>query len=156
MISSWIASLGPWSWIAFGLALLVLEVVVPGVFLLWIGIAALMVGAASFVLWETSVWVWQTQTIVFLLLTGVCVYLGKRYFHSSNQKTDAPYLNERVRQLIGRTATLAEPIENGAGRIRIGDTLWRVSGPDLPIGTRVRVSGVDGDGTTLVVEAENV
>ncbi|GHC64167.1 NfeD family protein [Limoniibacter endophyticus] len=154
MITSWIASLGAWSWITFGLVLLVLEILAPGVFLLWIGIAALIVGMASLLLWDMAFWVWQVQTIVFLALTFVCVYVGNRYFRSSSQKSDTPYLNERVRQLVGRTATLAEPIENGTGRIHIGDTLWRVTGPDLPEGTRVRVKGVDADGTTLVVEAE--
>ncbi|HMM65109.1 MAG TPA: NfeD family protein, partial [Mesorhizobium sp.] len=55
-------------------------------------------------------------------------------------------------QLIGRTATLAEPIREGRGRIQLGDTLWRVSGPDLPAGTRVRVTGASDTELELTVE----
>ena len=68
--------------------------------------------------------------------------------------TDQPLLNRRGAQLIGRIATLAEPIKDGRGRIRIGDTLWRVSGPDLPAGTRVRVKAATDTDLELVVEAD--
>ena len=56
-------------------------------------------------------------------------------------------------QMIGRTATLTEPISNSRGRIRLGDTLWRVSGPDLPAGAQVRVTGAADADLELVVEA---
>jgi membrane protein implicated in regulation of membrane protease activity len=57
-------------------------------------------------------------------------------------ESDEPLLNRRREQLIGRTATLTEPISDGRGRIHLGDTIWSVSGPDLPAGTRVRVKAV--------------
>jgi membrane protein implicated in regulation of membrane protease activity len=46
---------------------------------------------------------------------------------------------------------LLEPISGGYGRARVGDSVWKVSGPELPAGTRVRVTGADG--TVLTVEA---
>ncbi|SFU06523.1 hypothetical protein SAMN05518861_111106 [Mesorhizobium sp. YR577] len=133
-----------------GFALLALEIVVPGVFLLWIGIAALIVGAISLLIWDAGIWVWQAQVIVFLLLSLVSAYLGNRIMSGRNSQSDQPLLNRRSEQMIGRTATLTEPITEGRGRIQLGDTMWRVSGPDLPVGARVRVTAVED--SELVVE----
>lgn len=150
MIGQYVASLGPWSWIVLGAVLLVLELLVPGVFLLWIGIAAILTGALSLQLWGLAFWGWQIQVLVFLALSVVSVLVGKRVMGSSEGGTDQPLLNRRAEQLVGRTATVEQAIVNGYGRVRLDDTVWRVSGPDLAAGTRVRViSAVDG---TLAIE----
>ena len=145
--------LGPWNWMVIGFILLVLEIMVPGVFLLWIGIAALITGAVSLLIWDAGFWVWQTQVVVFLILSLICAYVGKQIVWSHRRDTDQPMLNQRGEQMIGRTATLTEPIREGRGRIQLGDTLWRVSGPDLPIGARVRVTGATAADLELTVEA---
>ena len=150
MIAQWIADLGPWTWIVLGVILLCAEIVLPGVFLLWIGVAALLTGTISLQLWDAAFWIWQVQVLVFLVLSLVAAVAGKRLLGSSRGDTDQPLLNQRDQQLVGRTATLEEGIFEGRGRIRIGDTLWRVSGPDLPAGTRVRVTGAAGG--DLIVE----
>ncbi len=151
MLERIFSELGPWNWMVLGFALLALEIVVPGVFLLWIGIAALIVGAISLLIWDASAWIWQVQVIVFLLLSLVSAYLGNKIMSGRDSQSDQPLLNRRSEQMIGRTATLTEPISEGRGRIQLGDTTWRVSGPDLPVGARVRVTAVqDSD---LVVEA---
>ena len=150
MISSILAELGPWNWMVLGFALLALEILVPGVFLLWIGIAAILVGALSLQFWSYFFWIWQVQVLVFLVLAVASAYLGKKIMSATATESDEPLLNQRGKQLVGRTATLHEPISEGRGRVRIGDTTWRVSGPDLPAGTRVRVVSVQaGD---LVVD----
>ncbi|MBN9250925.1 MAG: hypothetical protein BGO03_07680 [Mesorhizobium sp. 61-13] len=145
--------LGPWNWMVIGFILLVLEIMVPGVFLLWIGIAALITGAVSLLIWDAGFWVWETQVVVFLILSLICAYVGKQIVWSHRRDTDQPMLNQRGEQMIGRTATLTEPIREGRGRIQLGDTLWRVSGPDLPIGARVRVTGATAADLELTVEA---
>ena len=152
MIARIITELGPWIWMVLGLVLLALEIFVPGVFLLWIGIAALVVGAISLMPWQAEFWVWQVQVIVFLALALISAYAGRRIMSSSTDETDLPLLNRRREQLVGRIATLAEPISNGRGRIQLDDTVWRVKGPDLPSGTRVRVAGIDSAGLELLVE----
>jgi len=144
--------LGPWNWMVLGFILLVLEIVVPGVFLLWIGIAALIVAAASLALWDAGFWTWQVQVVAFLLLSLVSAYLGKQVVGRRESQSDQPLLNRRGEQMVGRTATLSEPIRDGRGRIQLGDTLWRVSGPDLPAGTRVRVTGATDTDLELTVE----
>jgi membrane protein implicated in regulation of membrane protease activity len=151
MISWLIEQLGPWNWMVLGMVLLAAEILLPGVMLLWIGIAALIVGALSLGLWNLAVWSWQVQVLVFLALSLASAVIGRRIVARRQDDTDQPLLNRRGEQLIGRTATLTEPIRESYGRIHVGDTVWRVTGPDLPAGTRVRVVGVrDMD---LVVEA---
>lgn len=150
MIERIIGELGPWNWVAIGLVLLVLEIAIPGVFLLWFGMAAIAVGALSIMFQNASFWPWEAQIVIFLLLSLVLAYFGKRMMDKGDV-TDQPLLNKRSEQLIGRTATLGEPIKEGYGRIRLDDSQWRVKGPDLPAGARVKISGVD-DGA-LVVEA---
>ncbi|KFB09129.1 NfeD family protein [Nitratireductor basaltis] len=153
MIASILSELGPWNWMVLGFVLLAAEIVVPGVFLLWIGIAALLTGALSLQLWSVEIWSWQLQVLVFLLLSLAAVLIGKRLMdRTADEETDQPLLNRRAEQLVGRTAILEEPIANGFGRVRLGDTTWRVEGPDLPAGSRVRVTGTRD--AQLLVEAD--
>jgi membrane protein implicated in regulation of membrane protease activity len=152
MLEHFVSELGPWSWMVLGFALLALEIVMPGIFMLWFGIAALLTGTLSLQLWQTSIWTWHVQVLVFLVLSVASAYAGNRIMVGRNAKTDQPLLNRRGQQLIGRTATLTEPITEGRGRIRIGDTMWRVSGPDLPAGARVRVKAATDTDLELVVE----
>lgn len=150
MITRIVAELGPWAWWVLGIVLLILEVLMPGVFLVWIGVAAIVTGALTMLLWGAAWWAWQVQWIVFAMLSIAAVLVGRRVVLSSARKTDEPFLNQRARSLVGRTATLDQPITEGRGRIRLDDTVWSVQGPDLPIGTRVRV--VASSGRDLTVE----
>lgn len=150
MIARLVSELGPWSWWVLGLILLGAEVVLPGVFLVWIGIAALIVGTLSLLFWDYGFWAWELQLILFAVLSLVAALAGRRYFRSE-KPTDEPFLNQRGQALVGRTATLEEPIREGRGRIRLDDTFWSVEGPDLAAGTRVRIAS--SNGRTLIVEA---
>jgi len=150
MIERIVTELGPWSWWVLGLVLLTAEIIMPGVFLIWIGLAAIVVGAVSLLLWGDPIWVWQIQLLVFAVLSVVSALAGRRLMARRAGDTDEPLLNQRGASLVGRTATLTEPIANGRGRIRIDDTFWVVDGPDLPVGTTVRVT--ESTGRELHVE----
>ncbi|WP_404925353.1 NfeD family protein [Mesorhizobium sp. ORM16] len=152
MIDRIVSELGPWNWMVLGFVLLVMEIIAPGIFMLWIGIAALIVGAVSLLVWDAAIWTWQVQVLVFLALSLVSAFVGKKLIGGRNEPTDQPLLNRRGAQMIGRMATLSEPIRDGRGRIKLGDTLWRVSGPDLPAGTQVRVTGAADTDLELTVE----
>ena len=151
MILTLIKDAGPWAWWILGIVLLVAEIVVPGNFLVWVGIAGLLTGLLSNLFWETSWWVWETQWLVFAALSALSLWLGRTWLSRHRGLTDEPTLNQRGASLIGRTADLIDPIHNGRGRVKIGDTIWMVSGPDLPAGSRVKV--VASDGSDLKVEA---
>ena len=140
MIERIIMELGSWNWMVLGLLLLGAEVLLPGFFLIWFGIAAVIVGAISLALWDAAFWTWQVQVLVFLGLSLVSAFIG-RALMKRDDVSDEPLLNQRSAQLIGKTATLHEAIVNGQGRIKIGDTTWSVSGPDLEAGAKVRVTG---------------
>lgn len=154
MVQSLAAELGPWSWWIVGLVLLAAELVAPGVFLIWIGLAAIVIGILSLLLWGTPVWSWQVQFLLFAVLSVVFALAGRRFYARDNHASDEPLLNRRGESLIGRTATLAEPITEGRGRISLDDTWWAVMGPDLPAGTRVKV--VSSTSSGLTVEASDI
>lgn len=131
-----VATLGAsWTWILAGLALAGLELAAPGIFLIWLGLAALATGLVAALVPLP----WQAQVLLFAGLAVAAVLLAGR-LGRSHVRT----LNRADRGLVGREGPLADPIRDGAGRIRFDDTLWRVTGPDLPAGTRVRVTGIDG------------
>jgi membrane protein implicated in regulation of membrane protease activity len=153
MLDRIISELGPWNWMVLGFVLLVMEVIAPGVFMLWIGIAALLVGVVSLLIWDAGFWTWQIQVLVFLVLSLTSAFVGKKLVGGRHVPTDQPLLNRRGAQMVGKMATLTEPIANGRGRIKLGDTLWRVAGPDLPAGTQVRVTGAADTDLELTVEA---
>jgi inner membrane protein len=145
-----VSELGPWNWVALGVLLLATEIMVPGVFLLWFGLAAIIIGVLTVMFANAGFWPWEAQILAFLILSLIFAYYGKRVMDKGDE-TDEPLLNQRSAQLVGRTATLSEPIAEGRGRIKLDDTTWRIKGPDLPAGTRVKVTSVDGN--DLAVEA---
>lgn len=151
MILTLIRDAGPWAWWIFGIVLLVAEIVVPGNFLVWVGIAGLLTGLLSNLFWTTGWWVWEVQWLTFAALSALSLWLGRQMLRRNRALTDQPTLNDRGASLVGRTADLIEPIHNGRGRVKIGDTIWIVNGPDLPAGARVRV--VASNGSDLKVEA---
>ena len=150
MIPRLIEELGPWSWWIGGVLLLALEIVLPGNVFVWFGIAAILTGLVA--LLSISDLSWQVELIIFGVLSLVLVILGRRYFARSTE-SDEPMLNRRADGLVGREYTLTAPIVGGVGSIRVNDANWRISGPDLPSGTRVRVVGHDG-GLLEVTSAE--
>jgi inner membrane protein len=136
-----------WLWLAGGLVLLAAEALAPGVFLFWIGLAAIATGLILLAAPLSLV----PQLLVFAALGLAAIALGRLIQRREKaQATDAPFLNERGRALVGRVYPLETAIVNGAGSVRIGDTVWRVTGADAAAGARVKVTGVDGG--TLVVE----
>lgn len=140
-----IAALGPWFWMILAAILFVLELISPGIFLMWFGLAAAITGLIVF-RYDIS---WQWQILSFGGLSLVAVLIAAKYLRRNPLESERPLLNERALQLIGQSFDLVDPIVNGRGSIKAGDTVWRVEGPELPQGTRIMV--VDVDGTLLKV-----
>jgi membrane protein implicated in regulation of membrane protease activity len=128
-------------WLALGLVLMAAETLVPGAFLLWFGIAALVMGAIVWLLPDVH---GLAQALLFGGLALVAVQIYRAYFRPREPVGDQPLLNKRSEQYVGRVFVLETAIDNGFGRIKIGDSLWTVSGEPLPAGTRVEVTAVDG------------
>ena len=141
-------TLGTWNWLIFGIILMALELIAPGVFLFWLGLAALLVGLLSFAFHPS----WQVQILMFAVFAAAAVPVWRRLARShAAGSANSPFLNKRADALVGRVFTLEKPIVDGAGTVRIDDTIWRVAGPDAPAGSRVRI--VQADGASLTVAA---
>ena len=147
MDSGFFTELQYWHWWIAGVGLVALEMLVPGTFFLWLGVSAGVTGLLLLVLPEFG---WQYQIIVFSMLSVGSIYIGRKIWRPSHGDTDVPALNRRGAQYVGRVVKLAEPISNGRGKARVGDSLWLVAGDDQPVGAEVKVTGVEG--TVLLVE----
>ena len=137
----WLDSVVFWHWWMLAGLLLILELTAPAFFFLWLGIAAAAVGLIMLVFPTMSV---EVQLVLFSITAIVSIFVWRKYRESRPQVTDQPNLNRRGHQYIGRVFTLSEPITNGNGKVTVDDSTWRVKGPDLPAGTSIKVTGVDG------------
>lgn len=138
-------SLGFWNWWILAGVLLLVELLTGTFFFLWLGAAALAVG----IIMLFADWSWQVQAAVFAAIALVLLAVS-RIFVRRGKDQSQPFLNRRAERHVGKVFTLREAIVDGRGRVQIDDTMWRVTGPDLAVNARVRVTGVEG--TSLVVE----
>ncbi|AJQ86803.1 NfeD family protein [Xanthomonas oryzae pv. oryzicola] len=134
-------------WAVLALLLIAAETLVPGAFLLWMGIAAAAVCVLVLVLPDIALLV---QIVAFVVLSFVSVQVYRTWFRGKGRESDRPLLNRRAEQLIGRRVLLDQAIDDGRGRVKVDDAFWVVAGPDLPARTPVRIVGVDG--MTLLVQ----
>jgi membrane protein implicated in regulation of membrane protease activity len=137
----WITQLDPWHWLLIAIALTILEVLSPAAVFMWLAVAAGLVALALVVFPDLA---WQAQLVMFAAFSVLSLVVGRRYLRRHPIATDAPTLNKRGHQYIGRVFTLDQPIVNGVGKLRVDDTIWKVAGKDCDAGTRVTVTGVDG------------
>ncbi len=139
-----------WHWWVLATVFFVLEVLSLSFFFLWIGMAAVIVGALVFVMPELS---WQGQFFTWAVIS-VVMAVGWRAYKKKNpggSKSDQPLLNKRGEQYVGRTFTLETPIENGFGKVKVDDSIWKIEcEKDIEAGKKVKVTAVDG--TVLQVE----
>ena len=139
-----------WLWFVAALALVGFEVAMPGVVFMWLAIASAIVGFIVLAFPEMS---WEMQFVVFSVLAIVSVFAGRSYLKRHPLETDEPTLNRRGAQYIGHKYTLVSDMENGEGKIKIGDTLWKVQGDfDGKSGDKVHVTGAEG--VVLLVSEE--
>jgi membrane protein implicated in regulation of membrane protease activity len=141
--------LNNYGWWVLALVLIAAEMIAPGYFMLWIGIAAGVMGAVTFFAPAMSA---LGQAIVFALLAVASCTAYWRFLRPlAEHRDDQPLLNRRGQRMVGRRVVVVEPIVNGRGKVKVGDGAWLAEGPDVAAGTEVEVVAVDG--TTLKVRA---
>ncbi|MFV0297028.1 MAG: NfeD family protein [Hyphomicrobiaceae bacterium] len=143
------SSFGEWNWVVLGVLLFFLEFIVPGVHFLWFGVAALLTAMVAFV---TGIG-WQLELIVFAVLALATVFAVRRYVNHDGVPSDAPSLNVRGAQYVGRVVTVVEAIKGGRGKVRVGDSIWQAEGADAAEGVQVMVAGARD--TVLLVKPTN-
>jgi membrane protein implicated in regulation of membrane protease activity len=136
----------PAGWLALAAILAALEIIMPGVFLIWIAAAAAVTGALSFLLPIGT----AAQLILFAILCGLSVYFGRRWYLNRPVPSSDPLLNDRAARLVGERVEVVEAIHNGSGRVKVGDSIWTARGADAPVGSIVRITGAVG--SELLVE----
>ncbi len=138
-----------YGWWLLALVLIGAELVVPGYFMLWIGIAAAVMGVIVLIVPDLGA---LGQAVAFAVLAVIsCVIYWKFVRRELNKDSDQPLLNRRAEQFVGRRYVLDSAIVNGQGKARVGDSVWLVEGPELPAGSQIEVVAVNG--TTLRVQS---
>lgn len=136
-----------WLWLIAALMLAIAEMLLPGIFLIWLGVAAAVTGIATLLLGLTV----PLQFALFALAAVAAVYAGRRWFAMHPIASEDPLLNDRAARLVGRTVIVVDAIDRGEGRVRVGDSVWPARGPDAPAGAQMRITGTAG--TWLTVES---
>jgi hypothetical protein len=130
-----------WNWWVLALILLVVELLAPGFFFLWMAASGFVTGCLLLLIPALSA---ELQVSIFSVLSVVFITLWKFYGKKHSITTDHPLLNKRGQQYIGRVFSLYKPIENGEGKIKVDDSIWKVHGEDCDINTKVKVIAVRG------------
>ncbi|HEX8573765.1 MAG TPA: NfeD family protein [Allosphingosinicella sp.] len=127
-------------WLLGAIFLGIAELIVPGVFLIWLAAAAAATGLLTLAFGIDL----PFQFATFALLAIAAVYSGRRWYVNNPMPSSDPLLNDRAARLTGRTVVVTQAIENGEGRVKVGDSVWSCRGPDCSEGSRVRIVGADG------------
>ena len=138
-----------WYWWVIALFLLVLEILTPGYFFMWMAASGLLTGAIVLLIPATGM---NMQILIFSALSVVAIIVWKIYGKRHPTESDQPLLNKRGVQYIGRVFNLFEPIKNGQGKIKVDDSIWKVHGEDCDINSLVKVVAIRG----TVFEVEKV
>lgn len=128
-------------WLVGGVLLLILELVAPGVFLAFVGMAAIATGAITLAIGLGL----PMQLVLFALYTLVAILIGKRFYAQPDAPDADPLLNDRAARLLGRTVTAVTAIDEEGGRVRVGDGEWGARGGPASAGEKVVIIGVEGN-----------
>ena len=146
-VLGWLHGLTPAHWIVAAFVLGILEALLPGAVFLWFAIAAALVGVLAFLLPID----WQVQIVLFGVLSLGAIAVWRQLRRRRPERLPLPALNRRGRQYEGQICEVVDAITNGFGKAKVGDSVWTIHGPDLPVGARVRVVAIEG--TVLQVVA---
>jgi membrane protein implicated in regulation of membrane protease activity len=139
-----------WLWLIGGVLLLILEVIAPGFFLVFLGAAAIATGLFT-VLFNLGA---AAELALFALYAVIAVLVGRRFYANRTADSADPLLNDRVGRLVGKVVTVVAAVDDQSGRVRVGDSEWSARGGPAAVGERVRITGVEGN--CLTVEAHRV
>ena len=135
------------AWFVAALVLGIAELAVPGVFLVFLAVAAAITGAIVLVLSDAPA---VAQIASFAAWSAAAVLVGRRWYRDYPIASSDAMLNDRAARILGRTVVVDQPLSDGAGRVVLGDGTWPARGPDAATGARMRVVAVESG--VLVVE----
>ncbi|OBX07493.1 NfeD family protein [Gallibacterium genomosp. 3] len=142
---AWFADWGVVHWLVLAFLLLILEIIVPGIFFLWWGIAGLIIAAITYFVPLSLV----VSVVLFAVIAIIASIVWWRYQVSKNQHDDSTTLNQRGLAMLGQQGRVTAILGNNTARAAFGDTTWRIEGSDLQLNDQVEVVSVRG--ITLLV-----
>ncbi|MBA4160896.1 MAG: hypothetical protein C0515_02175 [Novosphingobium sp.] len=138
---AWIEGIAPhWLWLSLGLVLAIGEMTIPGVFLIWMAGAAVVTGVVA---WALPIGL-LSQVMLFAVVSIVTVFMARNWLRQNQIESADPDMNNRGARSLGQVVVVTQVIENGEGRVKLGDSEWLARGPDAEPGTRMRISGNEG------------
>ena len=135
-----------WIWAIGGLVLLIAEMVAPGFFLVFLGVAAIATGMFT-LLFDLGL---APQLVLFVIYTALALMIGKRWYAEPDHADLSIKLNNPGKRMIGRTVTVVDPVDDHGGRVRVGDGEWTARGGPAAAGEVVRIVDVDGNCLNVV------
>jgi hypothetical protein len=137
---AFLTTFGPQHWLALGLVLLIAEMATGTTYLLWPAVAAFVTALVS---WSGAT-SWYAEVAIFAVLVIALTWIGRPLVQRWRNEGAASKLNERSATLIGVRGVITV-FANGAGSVKVGDTVWRAVSDDvLEPGQAVVVDSVDG------------
>ena len=137
---------GTW-WLLVAVLLSVAELLAPGVFLVFLAVAAAITGALALLFPGLGL---AGELAGFAAWSVLAVTIGRRWYRDYPVDSIDPLLNDRAARLLGEVVTVTHAIEDGRGRVQVGDGEWPARGPNAGVGTKVRIIG--SQGACLTVE----
>jgi inner membrane protein len=127
-----------YQWLIFAAVLAIGEIIVPGVLLIWISVAAAATGIVSLVFPIPA----AIQLLLFAAISLLAVYAGRRWYLSRGPDSQDPMLNDRSARMVGQSVIVVDAVDAHKGRVRVGDSEWPARGPSLPVGATARIAAV--------------
>jgi inner membrane protein len=137
-IETFVGLEGFWIWFILAALLAICEIIVPGIFLIFIAIAAVFTGLLTLI-FDFSV---PVQFIGFAILSLISVYGGRYFYSKQNVNSSDPLLNNRSARMVGQIVTVTEAVSENGGRVRVGDGEWPARGAVLEVGAKAKVHAV--------------
>lgn len=134
-----------WLWLIGGVILLIAEVIAPGFFLVFIGVAAIAAGLFTLLFHLGT----AAQLALFVLYALLAVMIGRRFYANHGGNHDGPRVNDPAGRLVGKTGTVVADVDEHQGRVRLGDSEWSARGGPAAAGERVTITGVEGNCLTV-------
>ncbi|PHS68525.1 MAG: hypothetical protein COB23_09150 [Methylophaga sp.] len=129
-----------WHWLILAVVLVIVEILAPTFFALWMAIAAFITGVVLYLFPSMP---WEYQVFIFAVLSVASIVAWRSYYTKNPIITDEPLLNRRGEQYVGRVITLKEPIIDGQGKVQVDDSTWKIEGEDCPVGTKIKVVSIN-------------
>lgn len=137
-----------WLWLIGGVVLLIAEIVAPGFFLVFIGAAAIAAGLFTMLFGLGA----PAQLTLFAVYALLAVLAGRRFYTNRTNDSSDPLLNDRAGRLVGKVVTVVGAVDERNGRVRVGDSQWSARGGPAEVGSRVRITGIEGNCLMVVPE----